>query len=208
MATSSPTRVPNQSLSPMASSLASASRRSLAGALPKRSAWCQNFARRTGMCLWDATCGVEAVAERVLEHFSVRIWRWRSRSRRHAGPWHLAMSSAGLLLLEIGFGIDDRSEEMKAKALCVEEDHVLRAYELLVLFLGVREIWHVLPAPTGAGDGQKDIAKIPHAIAARPSHSADLYEDWVPTQQVSAPTGTALARTGRRPLTTTVALSR
>ena len=70
------------------------------------------------------------------------------------------MLSAGLLLLEIGFGTCDSSEEIKAKALCTEEDHVVRAYELLVLLLGVRDIWHVLTAPAGAGDGQKVIGNV------------------------------------------------
>ena len=57
----------------------------------------------------------------------------------------------------------------------------MRAYEFLVLLLGVRYIWHVLQAPAGAGDGQKDIGNVARrsqAVAARPSHSAHLHEDW------------------------------
>ena len=51
-------------------------------------------------------------------------------------------------------------QEIKAKALCIEEDRVVRESELLVLLLGVRDNWHVHPAPSGAGDGQKDIGNV------------------------------------------------
>ena len=104
-----------------------------------------------------------------------------------AGPWHLAMLSAGLLVLEIGFGQHDDSAELRGRKLQIQEDHVARAYDLLCLLLAQRELWQgIVPeadldgAVAAAADATQ--AQRGLALASRPPRTGHLYPEFVLTQ--------------------------
>ena len=115
-------------------------------------------------------------------------------ARLGVGPWHLAMLSASLLVLEIGVGCCDHAPELVAsKLLCIESHHVARAYELLGLLQRQRACWHDLAEAPGP-DAARSAAAIAAAggsqrqasILAQPPPHAHLYQEFAPTQGVQA----------------------
>ena len=86
-----------------------------------------------GLCIcFDARCAQARDAGDVM-----------SAARLGAGPWHLAMLSAGLLAMEIAVGDHDRSPCYAARTLAVDQRHVARAYELLSFLHESRAQWQL-----------------------------------------------------------------
>ena len=90
-------------------------------------------------------------------------------ARWGAAPWHLAMLSGSLLVMEIGLGMVRQDPKFEERALEVEEHHVLRAYELLSLLLAQRACWQAQPLEEGSARGhlQEDLLR-QRAVSAQP----------------------------------------
>jgi hypothetical protein len=110
-----------------------------------------------------------------------------------AGPWHMAMLAAGLLLLEIGFGDYDNDPAYASKTVDIKEGHVVRAFDLFVSLLEQRRVWQEGPAAQPAGiprDAEEQAraaseAQRQRAVANRPV-GVDGYSDFAMTQAASA----------------------
>ena len=101
------------------------------------------------------------------------------------------MLSAGLLLLEIGFGEHDGTEELRGKTLEIGEHHVVRAFDLLLVLMQQRDAWvsdgtEASATPVAAEPTQQQRQS---AIATVPPAVGGAFGAWVPTQP-GRPVGT------------------
>ena len=85
--------------------------------------------------------------------FEVQVAKLRSAgeytaaARQGTGAWHTLMLSGCLLAFDIGIGAyGEQDAEFVERALCVQPRHVLRAYDLVLLFHSLADIWVEPPA--------------------------------------------------------------
>ena len=108
-------------------------------------------------------------------------------ARMGAAPWQLAMLSAGLLLLEIGVG-EFGDDDLATKSFKIEEDHVVRAYELFKLINGQRQAWQQGDSGSGgegalAGHELTLTQMRAQALSGAAPPTAQQYSVFAPTQQ-------------------------
>ena len=126
---------------------------------------------------FDAQCATRRDAGNVME-----------AARLGAGPWHLAMLSAGLLLMEIAVGEYDGTPELADGNLAIDQHHVVRAYELLQILHGIRAAWHSADSSRDAAVSSRRVSQAEiarnAAAATQPGMPLNVeeYGLWQPTQ--------------------------
>ena len=109
-------------------------------------------------------------------------------ARLGAAPWHLAMLSSALLVLEIAVGEHDDTDDFLKRALAVQEAHVVRGFDLIRLCHAVRRAWQEeapgIAEEAGALATQAlDLASRSQLAAMPPSSVArGPFREWQPTQ--------------------------
>ena len=62
-------------------------------------------------------------------------------ARLGAASWHLAMLSCGVLLMELAVGDFEGCLALRERRLAIEQHHVVRAYDLMMVLQAVRDAW-------------------------------------------------------------------
>ncbi|CAK0813141.1 unnamed protein product [Prorocentrum cordatum] len=107
-------------------------------------------------------------------------------ARLGAAPWHLAVLSSALLVLEIAVGEHDGTADFRSRCLRVQEAHVVRGFDLIRLCHDVRKAWQ---AET-PGDADAAAALASQALenasrsqlAAMPPNGLPGFDEWQATQ--------------------------
>ena len=126
-----------------------------------------------GFCLvFDSNCAVARDDGRIID-----------AARLGAAPWHLAMLSASLLVIELAAGEFQGHAGLAQRELRIEEHHVVRAFNLLVLVHKIGDCWQGnLPQIDEEAQAKSQAAAV--ALASMPPNlPRGGAAEWLPTQQ-------------------------